>query len=186
MTKFSISTLPCLALFVVTICHAIPQETDSPFHQGTVISEFGNVAAVESDVAVPDGTVFKVRFDVGKSANANSINTTFDSAARFINVNVAAGMPKENIQIAIVVHGSAALDVAVQEFYGAKNEGRKNASEEAVVTLMKHNVKFFLCGQSAAYQGITKKDLLEGVKVAPSAMTMHALLHKQGYSLNPF
>ena len=178
--------LPILALLAVPICHAVPQESAGPFHQGKVISDFGNVADVESDVVIPPGTELKVRFDVGRKARAGSINSTFDSAARFINLNVAAGVPQENIRVAIVVHGSAALEVTKQEFYGAKNQGRKNASDEAVATLRKHNVEFFLCGQSAAYQGIKKKDVLEGVKVAPSAMTMHALLDQQGYSLNPF
>ncbi len=170
---------------VATVCGK-PQETDGPFHTGSVISDFGNVATVVSDVEIPEGTKFKVRFDVGRKANANSINTTFDSAARFINLNVAAGMPEESMQIAIVVHGSAAQDVTRQAFYRAKNEGRNNQSEKAIATLLSHNVQFFLCGQSAAFQGIEKQDLLEGVKVAPSAMTMHALLDLQGYSLNPF
>ena len=53
-------------------------------------------------------------------------------------------------------------------------------------TLQENNVKFYLCGQSAAAQGIGKGDLLPGVKMALSAMTMHALLDQQGFSLNPF
>ena len=174
------------AIVMASICQAVPQDSDSPFQKGTVIPDFGNFATVESDVEIPAGTVLKVRFDVGRKARKNSINTTFDSVARFINLNVAAGIPAENLKVAIVVHGSAALDVTKQNFYGAKNEGQSNASEKAVETLLKHNVRFILCGQSAAYQGITKKDLLEGVKVAPSAMTMHALLDLEGFSLNPF
>ena len=178
--------LPILALLAIPVCYAGPQESDGPFHKGTVISDFGDVADVESDVAIPEGTKFKVRFDIGRKARAGAINSTFDSAARFINVNVAAGMPKEDIEIAIVVHGSAAQDVTTKDFYASKNEGRKNGSEKALATLRKHNVQFYLCGQSAAYQGIAKGDLLEGVKVAPSAMTIHALLDLKGFSLNPF
>ena len=180
------SLLIPFAMLLVSMCQAVPQENDGPFHKGSVIPDFGNVATVESDVEIPSGTVLKVRFDVGRKARKNSINTTFDSVARFINLNVAAGIPAENLQVAVVVHGSAALDVTKQDFYGAKNEGSSNASEKAVETLLKHNVRFILCGQSAAYQEITKKDLLDGVKVAPSAMTMHALLALEGFSLNPF
>ena len=43
-----------------------------------------------------------------------------------------------------------------------------------------------MCGQSAAGQGVKKTDLLPGVELALSAMTAHALLQQQGYTLNPF
>jgi intracellular sulfur oxidation DsrE/DsrF family protein len=47
-------------------------------------------------------------------------------------------------------------------------------------------VRIFVCGQSAAYYDVTTNDLLPGVEMALSAMTVHALLQQQGYSLNPF
>ena len=167
---------------VVTVTVA----NDDVFRPGSVIKEFGKVADVESDVKLPASTVFKVRFDVGRSSRPGSINQTFDSAARFINLNVAAGVAPENIAIAIVVHGSAASDVTKDSFYASKKENQKNASAAAVKVLQQHNVDFYICGQSAAYQGIEKDNLLEGVKLAPSAMTMHAVLDQQGFTLNPF
>ena len=44
----------------------------------------------------------------------------------------------------------------------------------------------YLCGQSAAAYGIDKGDLIPGVEMALSAMTAHAVLSAEGYSLNPF
>ncbi|MEE2877945.1 MAG: DsrE family protein, partial [Pseudomonadota bacterium] len=43
-----------------------------------------------------------------------------------------------------------------------------------------------LCGQTAAAREIEKDDLIPGVQIALSAMTAHAVLANQGYSLNPF
>ena len=63
---------------------------------------------METDVAIPPDTKFKLRFDVEEKAKPGSINQTFDLAARFINLHVAAGIPLDNIDIAIVVHGGAA------------------------------------------------------------------------------
>lgn len=163
-----------------------PRQEEEVFHPGTVIADFGNVASVEADLQIPEGTKFKICFDVGKQATPGKINSTFESAARFINMHVEAGIPLENIQLAIVVHGGASLDVTTDAFYGAQYAGRGNPSEAAVATLQKHKVKFFICGQSAAWQKIGKSDLLPGVKVALSAMTAHALLDQEGYSLNPF
>ena len=164
-----------------------PSPEDDVFKPGNAIKEFGKIAAVESDVEIPKDTIFKVRFDVGQSNPKRPINRTFDSVARFINLKDAAGVPLENVHVAIVVHGSASLDVTQDDFYTNKYKDRKkNGSAEAIAQLQKHGVNFYICGQSAAYQGIEKKDLLPGVKVAHSAMTIHALLGQQGYSLNPF
>ncbi|MDT3272587.1 DsrE family protein, partial [Shewanella sp. SP2S2-4] len=49
-----------------------------------------------------------------------------------------------------------------------------------------HGVKFYICGQSAAYFDLTSTSLLPGVDMALSAMTAHAILAQQGYSENPF
>ena len=178
-----ISTLK--TAFIVFLLTAAGFQENEIFHAGPVITTFGNIADVESDVKLPPSTIFKIRFDVGKISKSQSINSTFESAARFINVNVAAGVPRENIRIAIVVHGSAAFDVTKHSFYERK-KGKTNSSTAAVQRLQKHQVEFYLCGQSAAYHGINKSDLLNGVKLAPSAMTIHALLDQQKYSLNPF
>lgn len=47
-------------------------------------------------------------------------------------------------------------------------------------------MRVILCGQSAAASGIERVDLLPGVEMALSAMTAHALLQQDGYTLNPF
>jgi len=51
---------------------------------------------------------------------------------------------------------------------------------------LNNQVKVYLCGQSAAYYDVKNTDLYKGVDMALSAMTAHALLQQQGYSLNPF
>ncbi len=174
----------CIAvIFIMTLLTA---GGDVVSHQEPVIAGFGKSLPVATDIAIPLETKFKIRFDVAEKAAAGSINQTFDLAARFINLHVAAGIPPENIDIAIVVHGGAAFDVTRSESYRIFNQNRDNASAAAIETLQKHNVMFYLCGQSAGAQAIGKGDLLPGVKMALSAMTMHALLEQQGFSLNPF
>lgn len=157
-----------------------------PFRPGPVFADFGKTAPVESDLPIPKGTVFKVAFDVAKGADAGEINRSFDSAGRFINMHVAAGVPIENIHLAIVVHGTAGWDVTKDAVYRAHNEDKPNGSAAVVAALLARGVSIYLCGQSAARMGVTKADLLPGVKLSLSAMTTHALLQQQGYTLNPF
>ncbi len=175
----------CLLLFTVFLTIGASTEQD-PFHPGTTIPEFGRIATVDADVELPASTKFKVTFDSADQAGLNAIDRTFDSAARFINLHTEAGVPAENIELAIVVHGGASLDVTDSEFHKARNEVRENASAGAIETLQNNNVRFFICGQSAAYHQIGKENLLPGIQLAHSAMTMHALLQQDGYTLNPF
>ena len=52
--------------------------------------------------------------------------------------------------------------------------------------LMNNNVRVILCGQTAAAYEIDIKQLVEGVEIELSAMTAHALLQQDGFTINPF
>lgn len=171
------------ALLLLPATGALAQ--NAAFHPGSVISDFGKIATVDSDMPIPKGTVFKVSFDDTKQAMPGSMNEIFVSAARFINMHVAAGVPAADIHIGIVVHSKAILDLLKPAPYAARNGGATNASAKLIAELLAHNVNFYVCGQSAEAQEIAKVDLLPGVKMALSAMTAHALLQMQGYTLNP-
>lgn len=159
---------------------------ESVFHPGPVFKSFGEIAAVDSDVPLAKDTMFKVAFDVSQQDKSGKINSTFVRAARFVNMHVAAGVARENIKIAIVVHGSASFDVTQNEFYARNRNGARNPNIDAIKELTDFGVQIYICGQSAAYHGISKTDLLPNVKMSLSAMTAHALLQQQGYTLNPF
>lgn len=156
------------------------------FRSGPVFQDFGPLAPVQTSEPLAKDAVFKVSFDVAKAADPDKINRTIESAARFINMHVAAGVPPENINLAVVVHGGASLDLTNQEFFAARKDGAKNASAAAIAQLQDHGVTFYLCGQSAAAHGIGNADLLPGVRMALSAMTAHALLQQQDFTINPF
>jgi intracellular sulfur oxidation DsrE/DsrF family protein len=176
-----IVVLPLLAL--AQFAAAAQMES---FKTGPVFNDFGATAPVQQSQPVAKDTVFKVTFDVDKSAEPDKLNRSIESAARFINMQVAAGVSLDNIHLAVVVHGGASIDLTNQAFFAANKDGQKNASAKAIAQLQEKGVEFYLCGQSAAANGISNADMLPGVKMALSAMTAHALLQQQGYTINPF
>ncbi|UTW53990.1 DsrE family protein [Kordiimonas sp. SCSIO 12610] len=155
------------------------------FKTGPLITDYGPVARVKGAMAIPDGTKFKVSFDLTKQADAGTINRKLESVARFLNMHVANGVPAKDIELALVVHGSAVFDFVNDEKYGDKN-GQSNSNKSLISELQKHNVKIYICGQSATYQGVNVDDLLPDVKMSLSAMTAHALLQQMGFTINPF
>jgi intracellular sulfur oxidation DsrE/DsrF family protein len=108
------------------------------------------------------------------------LNRGLESAARFLNMHARAGIPPENIRLAIVVRGAAARDLIVHP-----RPGEDNANAGLVAALIANHVDIYLCGQTAAHYDISASDLLPGVRLALSAMTAHALLQQEGYTLNP-
>lgn len=158
----------------------------STFEKGPVFTEYGPHAAVESDMPIPQGSFFKVAFDASDAAEEGEINRQFESLARFINMHVANGVPEKNIHLAIVLHGGAVEDVLSDEAFGKRHDGAANANADIDRQLLAHNVRFIVCGQSATASGIDKAELIEGVEMALSAMTAHALLQHEGFTTNPF
>lgn len=165
------------ALLASPLAHA----DQSRFGPGPVIAEYGRIAPVRGAEPIPPNTHFKVVFDVSAAGPEDGVNRQLESAARFLNLHVAAGVPEANIELAIVVHGAAARDLTVEPRAGAANP---NAG--LIAALIEHGVKIYLCGQTAAAYDIDQEDLLPGVRLSLSAMTAHALLQQQGYTLNPF
>ena len=179
------SVLVAASLYLTAPAYAGPAD----FKMGQTIPEFGKIAQVDVDQPVYKHHKFKIAFDVSKQADIGTLNRSFESAARFINMHTAAGVKDKNIKIAIVLHSKAAFDVTNANTYSRQQDSHDkapNANAALVKALQEHGVTFYVCGQTAAYYDIKNEDLLPGVQMSLSAMTAHALLQQKGYTLNPF
>ena len=185
LSKSTVRNLLCVPLIIVAAAGAAYAQDREVFTTGPLLEEYGPVAAVDGAEAVPADAVFKVSFDVVEAAEPGELNRSFVSAARFLNMHVAAGVSPENISLALVVHGKAVQDVLTSAQYTEKL-GSDNANEKLVAELVRHGVDIKVCGQSATYYGVSAGDLAPGVDMALSAMTVHAFLQRDGYTLNPF
>lgn len=177
MNRINIVAAALVAFFMSIPAFAGPDD----FKTGPLIPEYGRIIVVPGAEPLAANTVFNVAFDVTQRGEKDGVNRRFESAARFLNMHAAVGVAPENMKLAVVVHGPAVLDLTNDTVYGGDN---KNA--DLIRLLLANGVSVHVCGQSAAYQNVKAEDLLPGVKMAVSAMTAHALLQQQGYTLNPF
>jgi len=171
------------ALFA--LCLISPVLSAAGFSTGPVIKGYGGVADVKQTSPLSGKETFKVVFDVADQGDKSKANRRFESLARFLNMHARAGVPPEQVELALVVHGKAGFDLLANEQFREKF-GADNPNTELLAELQKHGVRIYLCGQSAAYYEIDNSHLLPGVSMALSAMTANALLQQQGYTLNPF
>lgn len=150
-----------------------------------VIKDFGFFYNVPEHTSDLKQMQFKIAFDVGEGAEKGQQNNHINSLARFINMHVAHGVNPDNIKLALVVHGSASVDVLENSFY-TQRFGVGNKNQSLIKQLLANNTDIYVCGQSATHMKVAKKQLIQGVKMSLSAMTAHAKLQQQGYTLNPF
>ncbi len=169
--------LTMFALVAAMLAAPAAAQDLSTFSTGPVFEDFGPHAPVEGASELPSLARFSIAFDVANAAEDGARNRGFESAARFINMHVAAGVPADRIDIAVVVHGGAVRDVVA---------GDSNGSQAMLRAMLDYGVRVIVCGQSAAANGVHADQLIEGVEMELSAMTAHALLQQDGYTVNPF
>ncbi len=157
---------------------AAAQEAFTP---GPLLPDHGPNAVVPGMTPIPADAVFKVAFDVAADQRREGVNRGFQTVARYLNMHGRAGVPAERLRAALVVHGPAAWDLTQ-----SGKDGAGNPNTDLIAALLESGVSVTLCGQSAAAYGIGKDDLLPGVDMALSAITAHALLQQEGYTVNPF
>ena len=154
---------------------------------GPVIDGYGAVYAVpDVDYDTPVDHVYRVVFDVSGSAESpDQINASINTLARFLNMHAQAGVPPENLQLALVLHGGAGKDALHHDAY-RKRFGMENPNLPLLEALQEAGVRVYLCGQTASHRGYPKKDLAAPVQLALSAMTALVTLQAEGYELVAF
>ncbi|WP_414829299.1 DsrE family protein [Alteromonas sp. H39] len=154
------------------------------FQTGPVFESWGRHAPVPG-VSLDKSARFAVVFDMAEAAHDGKVDRRIDSLARFINMHMANGVEQKNIRLALVVHGGATLEMLSNGHYKDRL-GKDNANIALLSALMNQHVRVIVCGQSAAAHKVSAQMLIPGVEMALSAMTAHAQLQQQGYTVNPF
>ncbi len=154
---------------------------------GPIIDNFGPVYRIDApDFATPSDAVIRALFEVAVAADEpDQLNRRIESLARFLNMHAQAGVPRENLKLALVVHGTAGKDLLGNEGY-QKRYGRDNPNLALLNDLIAFGVEVVLCGQTQSARGLPREELAPGVKVALSAMTALVALQSQGYHLAAF
>lgn len=154
---------------------------------GPVIKEYGKVWAIENtDFKVDTTMEFKAVFDIMNSPESHEvINTSIETAARFLNMHAQSGVPADQLKVALVVHNAASKDIISNVAYN-KRFGTDNPNSKLIQALLDAGAKVIFCGQSSMSRKFPKEDLIEGVQLSLSAMTALIQLQNENYRLIKF
>lgn len=165
------------------------QETAKPSAPTLV---FPRIASAGGVVALPEGVDMPARDAVhrllidatGAETTAAGTNRHLEAAARAVNLYALAGVPPENVKVAVVVHGKATPLVLSAAAY-QRHFGKPSPDATLVAALHDAGVEIHVCGQSLIHSGHAVADVHEDVTVALSAMTKLVELQADGYGLIP-
>jgi intracellular sulfur oxidation DsrE/DsrF family protein len=152
---------------------------------GPIIQTAGqSVEVLDPTFKAPDGHVFKAVYVIDRADTAG-VNQQLTTIARFLNLHVRNGIPRERLHAAAVVHGTGWMSLLSDSAFGARY-GKANPSKRLVEELLANGVQLVFCGQTAAVRGVKREELLPGVQLAVSAMTALNVFQAQGYQYNPW
>lgn len=154
---------------------------------GPIIKDYGKVWKIENpDFRVDVNKEYKVVFDIMNSPESHTeINKSIETAARFLNMHAQSGIPATNLKVALVVHNNASKDIITNEAYRNRFQV-SNPNKELIESLIDSGVQVIFCGQSSLSRNIPRKELLNDVQLALSAMTALIQLQDEGYQLIKF
>ena len=154
---------------------------------GPRIERFGPVYDVPNpDFPTPVDRDYKVVFDVARApAEADRLNPSIETLARFLNMHARAGVPEERLHVALVLHGAAGKYALDNDGYRSRFE-TDNPNLALLEDLADAGVRVILCGQTGASRGFDREELAAPVELALSAMTALITLQQDGYQLIAF
>lgn len=171
-----------ILLLVFALNVSFAEESD----QRPIIKDFGqSFPVLDRDVPLIEGHQYQVVFELTQySTDMTVVNRDFDRVARFLNAHAAQGVPREKMDIAVVVHGAALISMLNNEAYREKY-GSDNPTLPLVNQLAEAGVGLYVCGQSLGFRKWTKSELASPAKVGLSAMTLVNAFQTKGYTYQP-
>ncbi|WP_296700558.1 DsrE family protein [Algoriphagus sp.] len=125
---------------------------------------------------------YKIALDLyGTVKDSSTVHSAILEVARTYNLNIANGVPAEEIQLAAVIHGGLVQAILNEKEYEAKY-GISNPNLAAIKALEEVGVKFYVCGQSMGFLNVGGEKITPMVKMAISAKTTFVTLDQMGYS----
>lgn len=171
-----------LLLLILTFCFVNAQKKVNP-----VIKSYGTVFQLPDSDHKPDPSInYKIIVELTENGSKpDSLNEYIEALATLVNLHAAEGVPKENIQMVVILRKMATYAVFDNELYKEKFKC-DNPNLQLLKELMDAGVEFYVCGQTMQKRNIDTKKLVAGTKIASSGLTAMTTYQLKGYTMIKF
>ena len=165
--SFGVTALASVLLLAIPVG---AQNTYDDLHDGPLIEGFGrHVDLPDADFETRTDQVYKVAFELFQPlGRPERVHMRLEAAARFMNMHAHAGVPKDNLQVKLILHGGGTQAAMTNEAY-RKRHDVDNPNLPLLQALSDAGVEIFLCEQSRVLNGLAADQVAAPVKSALSA-----------------
>ncbi|NND34603.1 MAG: DsrE family protein [Saprospiraceae bacterium] len=158
------------------------QETYNP-----IVQDFGGIFDIPHASVKPDANQeYKIVIDVVSGPKMpHELNPAINNVARLLNLHGIAGVPEQQMDVVLAIHGEATDAVLNNESYESKYD-MANPNVLLLAALEKAGVKITVCGQSLIGHRITADQVLGSVEIATSMLTTVSSYQMKGYAFFRF
>ena len=174
-----------LASFLIgaAVLPALPHPARAQVPSSVIDQQAASPLAKDPTFPASKTAIYRIAWAVNVGPEKpDSVVPGFRSAANFLYVGDANGVPRTNQKLAIVVWGTATHSLLSNVAYRAAR-GTDNGSIALLQALHDAGVQVIVCGEALINRKLDRKDLLPFVKVAPTATMALATLHTEGYAI---
>jgi intracellular sulfur oxidation DsrE/DsrF family protein len=181
--------LSILSLIILFQFHGFAQDSLPPHLQDKIkyptfnFHKYLGVVDTDNTVLKYNPAIdYKIVIDVyDKIKDSSELASTWREIGRTYNLNIANGVPKDKLKMAVVVHGYAVYTVLNDDAY-EKKYGVKNPNTEALKAYKDQGIEFYICGQNLGFFNLPAKDLAPEIDISISAKTALITLDQLGYT----
>lgn len=150
-------------------------------------SEWSGALPVNGIGEMPDSTMkYKLLFNMTlwpkDSVSRRKLNDGLAEVGRVINLHVAAGVPKENLELVIVIHGGALNTYLSNEAFH-KKFNVDNPNLAILKQFSDLHSRLLACGQAELFFNIPAESMIPAVKTALSAQVVLSTYQLKGFVL---
>ena len=139
----------------------------------------------DADVKPDPAMKYQILIELRDNTDPKVMNEGLYNAARLINLHVMGGVPKENLDVVVVVHSDATFTLTDLKTY-EKRYKEPNPNIDLYRELADAGVQLVVCGQSLLARDVKQSSLIPGIKVATSALTTITTYQLKGYAYLKF
>jgi intracellular sulfur oxidation DsrE/DsrF family protein len=149
-----------------------------------MIERYGAMHKLPRAACQPDKMLdYRIVYRISRpSPNDEAPTPGLSHIALTINLFEWAGVPREHLHLAGVIHGDATPAALREEVY-QKVFGRPNPDGDLIHQLTRQGVSLYVCGQSVYDRGYTEPEVNPEMVFALSALTVLTAYQLKGYAL---
>lgn len=182
--NYSLSKLTLALIFIFGA--AILNNLKAQDAQYPIVRDFGGIYEIENSINPDTDLEYKIVVDLKTlQPDKNSINPGLNNVARMMNLHGLGGVRAENLNVVVVVHGSATETILNNKGYQRKN-GVGNPNLKLIDALKDAGADFYVCGQSLLARGYPQEEVNAEVKTGLSMLTVVTTYMHDGYKLLVF